>query len=260
MVSNVALKTIWEGRRAFVWWSLGVVALVLVNIAFYPSIKGNEQYDQLLEDYPEVVQAFFGTDLTSPAGYLYSQLFSLLVPLVLMIYVVGGGARAIAGEEEAGTLDLLLSLPISRTRLVVEKAVAIAVQLALLSVVLFASIALPGPLFELDIGLGNLAAAVVGSYLLALLYGFLALLVGSATGSRSVAIGVAAALAVAAYMLNALGQTVDLLEPWRILSPFEHVGDPLREGLGGGALVLAALALLAAAAAPWLFSRRDVAV
>ena len=261
MLRNVALKTIRDGRRGLFWWSAGIVAFVLLTDAFYPSIKGDERFNELIEDYPDVVKAFVGdTQLATPEGYLNSQLFSFMIPLLLMIYAVGAGARAVAGEEEAGTLDLLLSNPVSRTRLVLEKALAMAVQLALLALVLFGSIAVPAPLFSLDIGAGAVAAAVAATSLLALVFGSLALLVGAATGSRAAAIAIPAVLAIGAYLLNVLGEVVDPLEPWRVLSPFRHVGDPLRDGLGLGALVLALLALVPAVVAPYLLERRDVAV
>lgn len=259
MLRSVGPKTVRDAARGLVWWSAGIVALVLLTNAFYPSIRGNEDYERLLDDYPDVVKAFIGEDLTSPAGYLESQLFSFMVPLLLLIYAVGAGARAIAGEEEAGTLDLLLAQPVSRTRVVLEKAGALAALLAVLAVVLFAAIWAPASAFELDIGAGNVVAAVAGSYLIALLHGYVALLVGAATGSRAAALGVSAVLAVGAYFLNALGEVVDALEPWRPVSPFSHVGDPLRNGFGAGMLVLLGLAAIAAAAAPALFARRDVA-
>ena len=44
-----------------------------------------------------------------------------MVPLLLLVAAIGAGARAIAGEEERGTLDLLLSTPVSRRRLALEK-------------------------------------------------------------------------------------------------------------------------------------------
>ena len=63
----------------------------------------------------EALKAFiaFGGDLdyVSGAGYLGSELFAFMVPLLLLIAAIGAGARAIAGEEERGTLDLLLANP-----------------------------------------------------------------------------------------------------------------------------------------------------
>ena len=51
-----------------------------------------------------------------------------MVPLLLLIAAIGAGARATAGEEERGTLDLLLANPISRRRLVLEKLAALAAE------------------------------------------------------------------------------------------------------------------------------------
>ena len=48
-----------------------------------------------------------------------------MVPLLLMIAAIGAGAGAIAGEEERGTLELLLANPLSRRRLVLEKTAAV---------------------------------------------------------------------------------------------------------------------------------------
>ena len=62
-------------------------------------------------------------DYTTPEGYLQSELFSFLAPILLIVYTIGAGARAIAGEEEAGSLDLLLSTCRSRRRRVLVRQV-----------------------------------------------------------------------------------------------------------------------------------------
>ena len=180
--------------------------------------------------------------------------------LLFLVYAVGWGARGVAGEEEAGTLDLVLAHPVSRSRLVLEKLGALTLQLAILGGVLLVTVVVSAKAVSMDISSGRIAGAVLAVSLLGLLYGTLALAVGAATGKRATAIGVAAALAVAAYFLDGLGQVVDALEPWRRLSPFDWVGDPLREGLGARVIALAVGALLLAAAAVPLFNRRDVGV
>ena len=114
----------------------------------------------------------------------------------------------------------------------------------------------------MDISAGRLAAATLAAVLLALAYGAIAVLLGAATGKRTLAIGVAAAFGVAAYLVNGLAPLVDELEAAQKLSPFYHyaAGDPLRHGLSmEHAAVLVAIAAVATALAPVLFSRRDVA-
>ena len=64
-------------------------------------------------------------------------------------------------------------------------------------------------------------------------YGALALLAGAATGSRTVAIGVPAALFAAAYLIVGLAGLVSWLEPFRVVSPLYHATGthPLDHGL-----------------------------
>jgi len=113
MLRSVLLKSLRDVRRSFAWWSLGIVGLVAMIVAVYPSVRDNPGLNKLVQDYPEALKSFiaFGgvVDYVSPAGYLGSELFSLMVPLVFLLALVGRGASTLAGEEESGTLDLLLA-------------------------------------------------------------------------------------------------------------------------------------------------------
>ena len=63
------------------WWTLGVAALVALNVAFYPSVRDDEALSDYAKDLPESVRALFAggeLDLASPVGYLNSQVYALL--------------------------------------------------------------------------------------------------------------------------------------------------------------------------------------
>ena len=266
MLRSIAFKSLRDASRGFLWWSLGLIGFVALIVSVYPTVHSNPGLKKLAEDYPEALQAFiaFGgpVDYSSAAGYLGIELFSLMVPLLLLVAAIGNGAGAIAGEEERGTLELLLANPVSRRRVVLEKAAALVLELAALGLVLLLALWIGALVVGMDISVGHLAAATLGAVLLAIAYGEIAVLVGAATGRRSLAIGVTAAAGVAAYLVNGLAPLVDALEAPQKLSPFYHyaVGDPLRHGLSGWhTLVLAGIALAAIALAPAAFSRRDVA-
>lgn len=266
MLRNVALKSLRDIRRGFLWWSLGLIGFVALIIAVWPTVHSNPGLNKLAQDYPEALQAFlaFGgaVDYSSPAGYLGIELFSLMVPLLLLVAAIGTGAGSIAGEEERGTLELLLANPVSRTKVVLEKTLALAAELVGLGVVLWLALWIGALIAGMDISAGHLAAATLSAVLLALAFGAIAVLLGAATGKRTVAIGLTAAAAVAAYLVNGLAPLVHALEVPQKLSPFYHyaVGDPLRNGISFTHLaVLVAIAVVATALAPWFFSRRDVA-
>jgi ABC-2 type transport system permease protein len=265
VLRNTLLKTLRDARRALAWWSIGLVGLTALMVAVYPAVRDDPELDRLVERYPEALKAFvaFGGDVdyASAAGYLGSELFSFMVPLLLAIAAIGAGARAIAGEEEQGTLDLLLANPISRRRLVTEKLGAVAAEVALLALALWLALVAGTRAVDMDVSAWNLAAAAGSAGLLALGFGAIALLLGAATGRRGLATGVTAAGAVAAYVVSSLAAIVDFLEPVRVASPYYHyaASDPLRSGLalthvGFLVLVAAGAALLAPAA----FGRRDL--
>jgi ABC-2 type transport system permease protein len=266
MLRNVTLKSLHDIRRSFVWWSVGLIGFVALIVSVYPTIRENPSLNQLAEDYPEALQAFiaFGgvVDYSSAAGYLGIELFSIMVPLLLVVAAIGTGAGTIAGEEERGTLELLLANPISRTKVVLEKTLAMVLEITALGVVLWVALWVGAQAADMDISAGHLAAATLSAVLLALAYGAIAVLLGAATGKRALAIGVTAAAAVAAYLVNGLAPLVEALEVPQKLSPFYHyaAGDPLRHGIAFGHLaVLVAIAVFAIGLAPVLFSRRDLA-
>ena len=230
--------------------------------AIFPSIEGSPDFEKLVESYPDALKELFGIsgDFTTGPGYLDGELFSLMLPLFAIVLGVGSAARTLAGEEDAGRLELVLSYPVRRRDAVVAKGAAVAVELALLAAAGFAALALLDPLVGLDLSIAKLAAAMGGIALLALLYAWLALAVAAATPSRALAIGVPAAVAAAGYLIGGLHELAGWLDPFRFLSPFWWLGQsPLRNGVDGwGALVVALAALACLAAAAVLLERRDL--
>jgi ABC-2 type transport system permease protein len=265
MLRNVFLKSLRDLRRGFVWWSAGLAGMTAMMVAVYPSVRDNAALNKLVQDYPDALKGFFGfggeLDYTSAAGYLGMELFSLVVPLLLLIAAIAAGSGAIAGEEDRQTLDLLLSLPVSRTRLVLEKLGALVAEVVGLGFVLWLGLWIGALAVGMEISAAKLAAATVDAVALAVAFGAVALLAGCVTGRRGLAIGIAAAAAVAAYLVNSLAPLVDVLDAVKQLSPFYHYAtqSPLRLGLDPiHVLVLLAIAAMAAAVSVVAFRRRDL--
>jgi ABC-2 type transport system permease protein len=260
---EVFLETLREHRRSLLWWTLGLGALVALNVAFYPSVRDDPALSEYARDLPESVRALFAggeLDLASPAGYLNSQVFALLAPLLLLIFAIGAGSAAVAGEEERGTLDLVLAHPVRRRKYVFQRFLALTVLVVALTVVLLATVALGSRLVDLEIGFGKLVAASLSVGLLALLFAAVALAAGAIRAGRARAIAVAGGLAVAAWVFDGLARSVGALEGWRPLAPYYHAlgQNPLREGApwAGWALLVAATAIVVVLAATGL-ERRD---
>lgn len=265
MLHSIFARTIRDQRRSLPWWIVGLAATAALMMSFYPSVKQSAaQLDEYLKALPEALKATFiggSTDYASPSGYLNSELFAFFLPIVFITFTVAGGARAIATEEERGTLDLLLSTPMRRRDIVLEKFAALAVSTALLCAAMWASLAVGTELVDFNISLGRLAEAVVSLGLLSLAIGALALAVGAARGSHGLAVGLAATVALLMYLVNSLGLVVQGLRPWRKLSFFYFYAgnDPLNNGISltHAAVLIASTALLVVVAIV-AFDRRDV--
>lgn len=264
MLRSVFGKALWDQRRGILGWSVAVAAVGVLYASFYPSMN-NPDMAAALEAFPEgLLEALGMADITSPAGYLGSTTYGLLGPVLMIIFGGTLGVRAIAGDEESGRLDVLLAHPVERWTVVVQRAAAMLVGLALAGAVLFAAmVAVSGPAQFDQIGVANLAAASTHLVLLGLVFGSLGLAVGAATGSRSLAWGVVAATAVLTYLANSLGPTVEALAWTQDVSPFHYYsgGRPLVNGLQvSDALILVAASLVLVAIAVVGFRRRDIGV
>jgi beta-exotoxin I transport system permease protein len=257
-------KTLRDQRRSLLWWAIGVGLVVLMYSAFYPSIEENaSQFNEYMKNLPEAVRDMLGgSNIASPEGYLMSEIFSFMGPVLLLVYAIGAGARAVAGEEERGTLDLLLSTPVRRRRVVVDKFVAMTLGTVLLAVVAWAVTAGIGPAFDLTPSFAGLTAAFLNLFLVTLGFGAIALAIGAATGSKTLAIGGASGAALVTFLLKTFAAAVSWLEPYHVLSPFWYYTghDPLVNGFHAlDPLVLAAICVVALAVALMTFEGRDLA-
>ena len=250
--------------RALTWWAVGMVSMLAMMLAIYPAIRDNPEAQDYVESMPEALRELFGTaDITSGPGYLQGELFSIMVPLLMVIMAVLWGSDEVAGEEERGTLDLVLATPVSRGRVFTEQLASVLAGVVGLGALVFVTIAVGSLAVELDVGYGNLASVVTATTVLTMLYGTIAASLGAATGQRALARGVATALAVVAYLVSVLAPLAGVLEVIRPLSPWWHalgVG-PLETGWHPVRLLgLLTVAVLAAIAGARALDRRDLAV
>lgn len=265
--SSLYTKTLWDRRKSIWWWLLGLGGTAALTIAIWPTIEtGGDSMQGLMEAIPSELLAMFGiTDvsaLLTAEGFLSARLYSSIGTALVLVFAIGAGTRAIAGEESEGTLDLLLGLPVRRDRIITDRIIGLLTLILVLMIGLTVIVIVGGVLVDMGLEPGNIGAANAGLGLLGLFFGAMALAVGGWTGKTGAATGVAAAIAVSGFLLNGLGAAVDGLEPLRVLSPFYwYLQDspPLSRGLTASYwLLVGGIVILAVAAVPG-FRRRDIA-
>lgn len=266
MAVEIARRGLRDHRRALVGWCLGVAAYVAMIAAIFPSIEGSPDLDELIASYPDVLKSLFGItgtgNIASGAGFLDAELFSFMLPLLILVLAISSGARTLAGEEDAGRLELVLAYPVQRRSAVVAKALAVALEVLLACVAATLAILAFDVIVGLDLSLRHVAGAFASLVALGLFYGWLSLAVGAAYPSRALALGIAAGAAAVSYLVGGLHDLAGWLDPFRFLSPFWLVGQsPLQGGTDlVGVVVVLAAAIVVVALGATLVERRDLEV
>jgi ABC-2 type transport system permease protein len=251
-----------DQRRPLVLWGLALAAVTVVYVGFYPAVGGAD-LQAMVDVLPEGLAAAMGYDqMGSAAGYLTATVFGLLGPALLLVFGIGRGARLLAGLEEDGGLELELTCPVPRTQVARERLAGLLIGLVVLVAVLTAvTLAFWATIDLDDATVGGILATAFGLLLLVAAVATVTFAAGAATGRRGVALAVGSSVAVAAYLADAIGGTVEGVSWLTDLSPWSWylAGDPMRDGLDPlGFGLLALLATVAAVVALRTFDRRDL--
>ena len=249
-----------QQRRSLVAWGIAVIAVSGLYIGFWPSMRSMDIGAMTDNLPPAMVDALGYDQIGTAAGYLSSTVYGLLAPALLLVFATGKGGSLVAGDEEAGVLELESTAPISRRSVYAGRLGALWAMVGVLtSVVGFVTVALLTPL-DMDVAVVDVVATCIGLAAFAGMIGTVALATGGATGRRSIAIGVGAFAAVGSFMLDAIGAGTGT--SWMTtVSPFSwYLGDdPLQNGLdGSGLLALLVVAVIAAVVGLVQYERRDL--
>ena len=263
---NVAIltKVLRDRRRAIIGNSIGLVALIAWLGVLFPILRESEAFTEMIERFPPELSSVFGLDpatFLTAAGFLSTELYSLFAPLLILIFVISAATADTTAEERDGLMDMLLSAPLSRSRVFMAKAGGVALATLVLVGVMTAALLVVNPVFGMDLPIVGVLAAGVSLWLLGILFGAVTLLVGSLVGRSAVAGGVTGLLAFLAWFINGFAGLYSWLEGPSAVTPFTWYlePNPLIEGFTAGHLWLVATTAVIATAATLLFHRRDIA-
>jgi ABC-2 type transport system permease protein len=257
MLANVYTKSIRDRLGSGLIGAFALAATLLFGLWAYKDVDISFYYDL-----PPAVLELMGIDPDTfgVASMAYGAMYDFMGAFIVGGVAISIGSAAIAGEEQAGTFGLLLGNPLSRRNALVSKTASLFSIMVVVGVLLWASAILSAELIGVDTAGVHLGAISIALTLNGLLYGMLALAIGSWTGRRGRASGVAAAVMVLGYLGANLLPLIDQdvlahIFPWYYYSS----NSPLNNGLNGGDVaVLAGLSVLCLVTAWVGIQRRDL--
>jgi ABC-2 type transport system permease protein len=251
-------------RGQIIGWGASFALLGWITVFSYNALVGSgSAIQQLMDSYPKELMAFFGNpaDMFSGPGYLDLAVLSYSLVILGFFSVLAGGGL-LAGDEEAGRLDLIQAYPVSRTALFAGRVLALLTATGAILACFWLGCILGLPGSKLEATPGSLILPFLSLFAEMMLFAGLACWLGMVLPSRGMAVMTAGILLVASYFVTSLARIVDTLKDIARASPYGIYQSAYAiDGLNTTWFVeLLAIAGLLFLAAWWSYLRRDLRV
>lgn len=222
-MTNIFLKVLYQKRHLIIWWLIGMALITLLTLSVYNSFN-NTAAGEAFKNLPAGLRKIAGSpdSFKSIGGFIGQQIYALRMPLLSIILAISLLVNLSAGDEQKGVLETQLSLPISRTRLLLQKLAAGLVIIALASLGSLVGIELGLPLIHQHYGVVHILENILNCFVLAVDYGLVAFMLAAVTGRRALTIGAASGFAFASYLVNSLAPAVSYFENFDKLTLFHY--------------------------------------
>jgi len=261
-LSSVFLKTLRDYRIPILGWGIGMGLVVVSPMASVATLVTTPEARAQLAS----LAATFAWNadpvaVTTIGGYATFKIGVFI--FLIVVWPILAASRMLRGEEDRGSLDLLLSLPRPRLRVALEKLAAMWTALLAMGLLIGLIVFAGGRQFGADFGLGDALLFGLDLALICAVFGGLSLLISQFTQERGPAAGATAGLLLIFIVLDMVHRIAPNSEWISRLSPiyYYNLSKALIPSYGvnpGAMLLLAVAAIGLGGIAVWLFNRRDV--
>jgi ABC-2 type transport system permease protein len=250
MLRQPFTEGLWEQRVGLAVWVASTLLLGALMVSVTKSVA-----DALFSD-PRLAAVF----VHAAAGPAYAALLGLIWFGIALLLLAGYAVVQVsrwAAQDQEGRVEMLLSAPISRSRVIVDRATEFAIASLLIVIGGYIGVAVSLPSSGLQLDAGHVFTASLLLWPFALAFGGL----GVAVASRwpRIAVPFLAAFAVVEYFLGDLAPLFRLPDWMANLSVFHLYGNPVAGATSWTPVLSMLLVFLAGfGAALALMRRRDV--
>ncbi|MCS6835828.1 MAG: ABC transporter permease [Anaerolineae bacterium] len=266
MQGELFTETLRRSWRTALYWGLALGFISLFTVAFVQDMDALKQYQELFKTMPAGLLAALGMDISremTPESFINLAVFAQLV-MIMPIYGIVAGLSLTSNDEDEGIMDMVLTAPVARWRVIVERFAAFCVFIVLIALLNHLGVWLGGTfLTSLPLDMNKLAVASLSLIPLMIFTAALTALIATLVKRRTVAIGLAVLIVIISYFLDTLGAaaTDSIVGALRPLSYFRYYDSAniMFEGVQPlNLLILLGGAALMIAAAVYRWERRDV--
>jgi ABC-2 type transport system permease protein len=268
MRGAIFAETLRRNWQAGLFWGLGLALLGYFVMAMVGDAAFLEQMAAMMKSMPPAITQVFGAvgieDFITTEGFV-SAVYFTYAGLVMAIYALLSGLNISANEEEAGILDIVLSLPVGRWQLILERYAAYVVMTVAVVLVAYLGLLLGSLQTGVEVNQSLLLAGSINMLPMTLFMMAFTVALAALLRRRAAALGLAATYLIASYFIDFLAAalTQPAMETVSLVSFFTYYDSQtvMQQGLViANILVLVVALVVFMATALYFFKRRDIAV
>lgn len=255
-----------RNMKALVIWCVVMSGLILLTLSIFPQFaQQQKELTKLLEAYPESIKKVFGMNELNMGELLgfYAVEIYMMTTLLGSIYSAILASSILAKEENEKTIEFLLSKPVTRSRIVTEKWLAVFVNILIFNgVSTMASIVGFQFAKNPDVPVSTFSLLVVATILLHLTFGAISFLLSALMRKTRNILSISLGIVLAAYFLHVMAGISEDLKFLKYFTPFKYVdaapiiNDKQLEPLY--VFIMGAVVLLSVAMSYVVYKKKDI--
>ena len=259
---NLLKHELLSRRGSILGWGIGLALFGAMYIAIFP-----EMGDAMAALADLSIYQAMGIELGTFEGYIASSVVQF-IPIILGIYAIITSTQTLAGEEDSGTLELILTMPLHRWQIVSVKAVAMAIATFLMLFIAGlgngATLNAIKATVEVDVTATELFIATLSGWPITMAFIMMGLFWGAYLPNRKAAALTTSVIFMVSYFgetLAGFADSLDVIKPFSLFYYFDSSSAIFIEGIQASDIwFLLAVAAIFFALALLAFQRRDVTV
>lgn len=219
---------------AILGWGAGLSAFAIMYIAIYP-----EAGEQMAAISDLSVYEAMGVDMSSFNGYIASTVVQFLAVL-LAIYAIISSSATLAGEDDNGSLELMVSMPLKRWEIVSMKAAALAiVSFLILLIAAMASVLVFNAILDLitvEVSSAQLFIAILSGWPLVFAFLMMGLFFSALLPNRRSASWLTTIIFIISYFgesVTGYVMSLNAIKPFSLFYYFDSSPEVLSKGVQG---------------------------
>lgn len=231
---NIFMREMKKNFINFLIWLTISVFLMIYVVSMFPTFKGNTIKELINLKFPPAMQRAFGLSFMNFDSVM--SLIAMMIPYIILLGGIYAGilfSGIVSKEENDGTIEFLLSKPVTRTKILLSKLFAAIFYLISFVVITFLATIISLKAFKISFDSSKLFLLTLATFMALLTFGMLCFLLSMFIFRTRTLIPLSVGIVSGTYLLKALSEISDKGKVIKYISPFEYfdAATILRDGI-----------------------------